>query len=319
MTNTFHFIKKNKKIIQSFSGAILIGIVIWQSNPEKLYNQIFDVPLYYLIPCFLLYYLLVTLTWAVGIYFLLIRIKKDTFWKIIKSSFKLQVIAAITPGRLGDIGLLYYLKGEYTSGQLGAIFFIDKLITLGINIVISIIGFGILLSWKYAVVISFFLIAIFSLLICFLFKFPQKFINWGIFKNIIVYLQGFRVELNATARDIKGIAGNVVLTLVRYILAGGCMLLALLWFGQHVTLINVILIQAVAQLATFIPLTTMGLGVTEAVCISLFITIGVSSEMTLAALLWSRAIYLMFIAGIYLLWTGMPVYYKVFKKITPAE
>jgi uncharacterized membrane protein YbhN (UPF0104 family) len=89
------------------------------------------------------------------------------------------------------------------------------------------------------------------------------------------------------------------------------MLLALLWYGQHVSLINVILIQAVAQLATFVPLTIMGLGITEAVCVSLFKTIGVPSEIVLAVLLWSRAIYLLFIVCIYFFWTAAPFLHRL--------
>jgi uncharacterized protein (TIRG00374 family) len=311
MTKIIAFLKKYKYVVQVFFGAVLIGIVVWQSNPEKLYSQLTDAPLYYLIPCFLTYYLLVVLTWAAGIYLLLRRIKDATLWRIITSSFKLQVVSVITPGRLGDIGLLYYLKGTYTSGQISAIFFIDKLITLGVNILFSIVGIGLLISWKQAVSIAFLLIAGFSLLTWLLFRFPQRFINWGFLKKIVLLLQGFRLELRATVKDIKGIAGNLFLTLIRYILAGGSMLLALLWFGYRVSLIDVILIQAIAQLATFIPLTIMGLGVTEAVCVSLFNILNVPSEIILAALLWSRAIYLMFIMCIYLLWTAAPIFHKL--------
>ena len=289
----------------------MIGIVIWQSNPEKIYSQLTGAPLCYLIPCFLIYYLVVVLTWAAGIYLLLCRIKNDTFWKIIISSFKLQVVSVITPGRLGDLGLLYYLKGTYTSGQISAIFFIDKLITLGVNIFFSIIGIGLLISWKQAVSIAFFLIAGLFLLVWLLFRFPQQFINWGFLKKIVLLLHGFRVELRTTVNDIKGIAGNLFLTLIRYTLAGCSMLLALLWFEQHVSLLNVIFIQAIAQLATFIPLTIMGLGVTEAVCVSFFNILNVPSEIILAALLWSRAIYLMFIMCIYLLWTATPIFHKL--------
>ena len=290
---------------------MLIGVVIRQSNPEKIYSQLIDAPLYYLIPCFFIYYLIVVLTWAIGIYLLLLRIKGGNFWHLIKTSFKLQVISTITPGRVGDIGLLYYLKKEYTSGQISAILFIDKLITFCINIILSTIGIGFFLSWNYAVIITLFTTIILLLMIYFLFKFPQKIINRGFVRKIILSLQGFRVELNSTVRNYKAITGNAILTLIRCIFAGLVMLLTLLWFGQHVTLINVILIQSVAQLATFIPLTIMGLGVTEAVSVSLFGTIGIPSEIVLAALLWSRAIYLIFIVCVYLLWIAAPFFHRL--------
>jgi uncharacterized protein (TIRG00374 family) len=308
MTNTINLIKQHKRLIQGVLGTILIAIVILYSNPARLYNQLIDAPLRYLIPCFLIYYLLVTLTWGIGIYLLLRRIKPGNIRLIIESSFKLQVISVIAPGRLGDLGILYYLKDQYSAGQLSAIFFIDKLITLGINIILSIIGIGVLFSWDYTFIISTLLIIIFFLLIWCLFRFPQELISWGFLKNIIDRLQGFRVELRATVRDLKGITGNFLLTLVRYILTGVCMALVLLWFGENAALLEVILIQAVSQLATFIPLTTMGLGVTEVVCVSLFRNIGITSEIILAALLLSRAIHLAFIVLIYFLWIGTPVF-----------
>ncbi|MCI5188748.1 MAG: UPF0104 family protein [Candidatus Electrothrix sp. AS4_5] len=311
---TSSFINQYKKLFQLSFGIILLGVVILSYDPSTFYQLFITAPFYYLIPCFLIYYFLMALIWAAGVYLLLRRIKKGTIKKIITSSFKLQLIAVITPGRLGDIGLLYYLKKMYTSGQLSAIFFIDKLITLGVNVALSIIGIGIFLSWKYAITISFLLLAIFFSIIWFLFKFPQKFIQWVFLKKIIIYLQGFRTELHATTRDIKGVAGNLLLTIIRYILSGICALLALLWFGEQVALSDIILIQAVAQLATFIPLTTMGLGITEAVSVSLFSKIGITSEIVLAALLWSRAVYLMFIAGIYLCWIGIPLFSKIINR-----
>ena len=144
------FVTKNKRFFQALFGAILICIVVWKSNPKALYSQLLGAPLRFLIPWVSGYYLIVVLTWAVGINALLRKIKPAVLSNIIFSSFKLQILSTVIPGRLGDLGLLYFLKDNFTYGQVTAVLFVDKLITLAINSVLAIIGLGILLSWQYS-------------------------------------------------------------------------------------------------------------------------------------------------------------------------
>lgn len=294
------FVTKNKRIIQGVLGAVLIGVVVWQSNPGALYSQVLGAPLQYLIPWVGGYYLIVVVSWGLGIYFLLRRIKPTDLPDIIFSSFKLQILSTIVPGRLGDLGLLYFLKDNFTFGQVSAVLFVDKLITLAVNAVLTIIGLGVMLSWRYSVYASFVMLASLLLVLWFVFKCPQDIFRFGILERLIERFRGFRLELHAVMSDYTGICVNLTLTIFRYLFAGVSVVIIFLWFGEKVSLFEVILIQAIVQMAVFVPLTIMGLGVQEALQVSLFGLLGVVPEIVLAAGLWSRAIHIIFIVLIYL-------------------
>ena len=87
-------------------------------------------------------------------------------------------------------------------------------------------------------------------------------------------------------------------------LAGVSFQLILHWFHTPASFYHVVLIQALAQLACIVPLTIMGLGVSEAVMVTLFARIQVSPEAVLAASLYCRAIHLGFVLVLYVFWMG---------------
>lgn len=293
---------KNRRLFQGLFGASLLAIVIWRSQPKELYAQLCDAPLHFLIPWVIGYYLIVVLTWAIGIYYLLRRISTKGLWRIIDASFKLQILSAVTPGRLGDLGLLYFLRDKYSLGQTGAVFLVDKMITLLVNVTLASFGIGIIFSWGYFSVAMFLFVLGFSLFMWLALKCPQDLFQGGIMKRILSRFQGFRLEMYATLKEYRGICINLALTALRFLFAGVSMVVILLWFGVEVSLFKVILIQAIVQFATFLPLTIMGLGIQEAFQVFLFGLMGVAPEIVLAAGIWTRAIYLAFIILTCLFW-----------------
>lgn len=290
---------KHKRLIQALLGAVLIGIVIWQSDPGALYSQLIDAPLQYLIPWIGGYYLIVVVLWGLGLYALLCRIKAIHPADIIISAFKLQIFSIVVPGRIGDLGLLYFLKDHFTFGQISAVLFVDKLITLAVNAVLAIIGLGVMLSWRYSLYTTVIMLAGLLLILWFVFKFPQDQLRIGFLARLIERFRGFRAELRAVIADTNGIGINLLLTIFRFIFAGVSVVVIFWWFGVKLSLFDVILIQAIVQLAGFVPLTIMGLGVQEGLQVLLFGRLGVASEIVLAAGLWGRAIQILFIVSIY--------------------
>lgn len=290
---------KNRRLIQAALGAVLIGIVIWQSDPGALYSQLIDAPLQYLIPWIGGYYLIVVVSWGLGLYVLLRRIKDTHPGDIILSSFKLQIFSVVVPGRIGDLGLLYFLKDNFTFGQVSAVLFVDKLITLAVNAVLAIIGIGVMISWRYSVYAAVIMLAGLAVTLWFVFKFPQEKLRFDFLQRLMIRFHGFRAELRAVMSDYSAIGINLLLTISRYIFAGVSVVVIFLWFGVNISLFEVILIQAIVQLAGFVPLTIMGLGVQEGLQVLLFGRLGVAAEIVLAAGLWGRAIHILFIVSIY--------------------
>ena len=289
--------------MQILLGFLILAIVIWRVRPNELIIYLSTVPLLYLIPWLMAYYLIIVFTGGAGIYVLLRRIRPDSFWSIINASFKLQVVSTIVPGRLGDLGLLYFLKNNFTLGQTSAVLIVDKVITLGVNTILTIIGIGIMFSWNYSLILALIFILSSIFLFWFLFKCPQRFFQWGILKKIIDRLYGFRVEMSVMSNDFHGIALNLLLTGFRFFLAGVSLYVILTWVQVNIPLFQIILIQAINQLASFIPITTMGLGIQEAVLTYLFARIGVEPAIILAVGLWGRVVHLVFIIIVYVVWS----------------
>ena len=297
------FILKNKKILQGSLSAFLLAIVIWRSNPRELLLAMQDAPLLYLMPWMAFCFVITVLSWSFGIYCLLARMRRPGgLGQLIAASFKLQVLATITPGRIGDLGLLYFLKDRYTLGQLSSVILVDKLITFIVNIILTVLGIGVFFSWSHARILILFFLVCFLALFWLVFKCPQSFFQWGIFRTIIEKLQGFRFEMRSTVADFKGISINLLLTIFRYLFAGISLALMLFWFDVKVPLFKVILIQAVSQLASFLPLTIMGIGVQEALHVYLFGIINIAPGIILAVMLWGRAIYIFIILSICIYW-----------------
>ena len=310
-------ILKNRKILQGVFGVLLLAIVIWRSNPKGLLLAMHDAPLIYFVPWMIIYFIITVLSWSIGVYGLLVRMRHGGLGRLISASFKLQVLSTVTPGRVGDLGLLFFLKDRYTLGQLSAVVLVDKIITLIVNIILALIGIGVFFSWRQAWLLAVIFLPCFLLLLWLVLKCPQALFKRGILKTVIDKLHGFRVEMRSTFADYRGIFVNLSLTVFRYLFAGFSLLLILSWFDIRVDLSRVILIQAMSQLASFLPLTIMGIGVQEALHVYLFGIINVASGIILAALLWGRAIHLFIIFSVYMCWVLLSPF--VSKKIAGSH
>ncbi len=296
-------ILRHRKWLQAGFGGLLLALVIWKSNPQQLLLALQDAPLGYLIPWLLVYFLLTVVSWSLGVHVLLVRLRRGGLGPLIAASFKLQVLATVTPGRLGDLGLLYFLKGRFSPGQLTAVLVVDKLITLLVNVVLALWGVGVFFSWHQAFLLLLFLsVPGFVLLYWLLFHCPQAVFRWGLLANLIDKLEGLRSELRATCVDLPALAVNLGLTVFRYLLAGLSLLLILSWFEVAAPYGKVILVQAMSQLVALLPVTVMGIGVQEGIHVYLFGLIGIAPGRLLAAMLWGRAIHLLWILTIYLYW-----------------
>jgi uncharacterized membrane protein YbhN (UPF0104 family) len=299
------FTKQHRRLMQGLVSLVLLAVLIWRSNVSELIEYLGDAPLVYLVPWLIGYDLVMTFVWGNGVYSLFRRLKVGGYGRIIATGYKLQVLATVVPGRLGDLGLLYFLKDLYTLRQSTAVLLVDKLITLFVTFVLAAIGLGVMFSWHYSAAVA---VTMFAGLGLFLLSLSQRsrglrcWVRTRLLGRLADRFDDFYGEIVATATDSQGIATNLLLTLFRVTLAGVSLTLILSWFGVKVALWYVILVQAIAQLATMVPLTLMGIGVLEAVNVALLGRVGVMPEVILAASLSSRAIHLTFTLVVFLIW-----------------
>jgi len=293
------FINRHKRLLQGSISIVFLTVLIWQSNIHELLGYIADAPLIYLIPWFIFYDTVGMFLGANKIYFLLKRLKNNNFKKILMTSCKLQIMAEVVPGRLGDLSLPYFLKDSYTIAQSTAVLIVDKIISLSLTSIVAIVGVGVILSWFYLAATGIVVITISSLF----------FITRGS-KVILRYFHGFFFnkiddllsEIIATINNFKGIIWNISHTLLQVVLAGISYTLILKMFGEDVDLWHIVAVQAIIQIITIVPVTVNGIGLAEGTLVFLLGRVGTEAEVVLAASISGRIIHLIFMILLSLFW-----------------
>ena len=219
---------------------------------------------------------------------------------ILKAGFKLQALSMVMPGRIGDIGLIYFLKDKLNTNESLALLLIDKIITLFIAGFLASIGICYFYKWIYGLAFFVAYIFFFTVLILIIRKdvvLPVE--GQNKFKKIII---NFREQIAKGVSCRSGIAINFIFTLFRIVLSAFSFVLVISWFGINVSIWDVILVQAVVQIATILPISYMGIGLVEVINIHLLGKVGVDASIILAASLALRSIQVLFYLFIFFIW-----------------
>lgn len=298
-------IKDHKRTLQGVVSLAILLVLIWRSDVSSLVEQITGAPLVCLIPWAVCYKLVALFVGGNANYCLFRRLGVGGYWQVIATSFKLEILAMVVPGRVGDLGMLYFLRHLYTYEQSAAVFLVNKLITLFVASILGAIGLGVFFSWHlFWIVIGVTLsgLGLFFYLLNPHSAGPRRWVRARLPGLLARHFAEFSRETAATLKDVRGVLANLILTVFFYLFAGVSLTLVLFWFGERVDLRYVVIVQAITQLAVMVPLTFMGLGLSEAIHVVLFERIGVSSEVVLSAMLSCRVIDVALNVVIYLIW-----------------
>ncbi|MFH1761179.1 MAG: lysylphosphatidylglycerol synthase domain-containing protein [bacterium] len=297
-------IKKHKRFIQGTISFSILAILISKIELKQTLVILNNPRLLWIVPWLIFYYVVTFFLFGSSLYCLFRRMGKGAFARIVNIPYKLEVLATFIPGRLGDIGLVHFLKDKFTPGQSLSVLVVDKVITLSIVTIISAMGIGAIVSWYFAIIIILGIISGWYLILRLAGQKGLKIREWVIRKILGKYaphLQGFHNEIHNTVKNGWGISGNVMLTLFRFFLASLSLTLILsVFFGIKVNIFYVIFVQTISQLAAMIPVTLMGIGLVETVGVSMFMRVGIQPEIILTTCLLTRTIHLCFIFIIFL-------------------
>lgn len=280
--------------------------LIWLVEPNSLLLNIKNAPYQWIFPWSIFYEIVVVMLWSCGAVALLKPYENIKYKNLLLNGFKLQALTLIVPGRIGDIGLVYFLRNELKKEITTSFIITDKILTLLVTGVIASIGLAYFYEWIYGLI---FLLALFSIVIFIKLLVNKNFYLGNIKASKIInqlYIEGFKnikKILNEMLCDYKNIITNLLFTLSRAILAGISFTLILHWYGTDVSVWYVILVQALAQIVAIIPITFMGIGLVESINIHFIGSLaGVDTSIVLAASLATRAIQILFYMLITLVW-----------------
>ncbi len=186
-------------------------------------------------------------------------------------------IGKISPGRFGEFSIIYFLRKKAKYGIVGAVALVDKIITFGVLIGISIFGIFI---FQRTDLIWLILIASAILLLVILLPFSKTVREWVrkfFLKKFSDPFPGFSKSLNRLKTKHRAIGFNIILTIIRSLASAVAIMISLKLIGVDVSVIYIIIINSISILISILPISLAGLGVKEVSATYLFGLIGANS------------------------------------------
>ena len=288
---TLHF------LLKLLVGLTVFSIIIWKIGLDEILQNLIRFDMSYVLLVMLIYPTTFIIA-AIGVIFLGRSINPKLEWSRATKGFLATISLAIfVPGRLGDFTLPYYWKDFLSYGESLSVLLIDKLIT-----VVWIAGLGSGLIYVMfnqsmgLLALTGFLFLLGAVLWIFgiqtfrahLYRFlPQKLFD---------FFQGFIAAIRLVIKDGKyALLATFMITGLRMSLYGIFFWLLLMGLGVSCPFYFPIFALAVAQLVSILPVSIMGFGTVEAVCLLIFGRIDVSAGPVIAACLMGRLMTLLWL------------------------
>ncbi len=254
-------------------SAILLIALIWWTGPAQLLESVRNLRWGWLLAAIAVNYVslligtanVVMLTRAV-LPFVHARASAKAF-------LRSWAVGMIAPGKFGDLTYAHFLSSDDTNLAPGlAVGVVDKVVTFAVTAAIAVIGLALFVStgdalWGAAFAVA----ATVALLVVVFSKRLRGLARTRVLGRHAAKFTGFSAHVTTLLVRKRGIlALNLVLTIARLVLMGVAIVLSFRALNVEVALIDVIVIQAVGQLVSLIPITLAGLGVRQGTSIVLF-------------------------------------------------
>ncbi len=198
--------------------------------------------------------------------------RKIPLIKLAHYSLTAWAIGLFAPGKIGEFSILHYLKKRKVPlGEGFAVTLLDKLITAGALLTLSIAGLCIFFphSTLIPIIIS---AALFAILTAYLLltNTGRNIIKKYILKKHAEKLTGFFIAFTKLLRKPHLIIINTALTYLKWIINAVAFYIVLESLGQHIEWYWIVAIFSTTVLISLIPISVSGLGVKEGAAYALF-------------------------------------------------
>jgi uncharacterized protein (TIRG00374 family) len=269
--------KRLKTTLKLIVGLAIFAFLIYQVGLSEIENAIINLKFIYLVPVILLYFLFM-LMGSLKYNCLISHYKKIKFKTTFKYYLNSWALGMVSPARIGDFSLAYFLKKEgFEIGKGFAIVITDKIISFIVLAIFSIIGALIFLNPKEIAVIALIFIA---LIIIGLITISSRKIK-DLIKKYLDRLSLFFQTLRDFEHNKKIILKNLFYTILKSVFQAGIMYLLFISFDADISLIQVILIDSLSMIFTWIPITLSGLGIKQSVGLFLYAKLGIDNGIIL--------------------------------------
>lgn len=271
-----------KLLIEILIGIIIITFMLNQINLTEVISLLSKADLALIFLAIIIYIATFWLTaWGLKELF---ASKIDLKWiewlKYYWINFSLSMIL---PGRTGDFSIIYFFKKKNISiGTSTALVIIDKIITLILFGLVSLLGLFTLIESNelYLGLLATLLILALSI---FIFSRSGRRILYKILGKHSVKLADFHESYDSLLKSHKDkLLINFVVTILRPILNGLLIVILFKALNYDVSLFYSIVISSITLIASLVPLTPNGVGIREGLGLLLFNRLGIPFEASLS-------------------------------------
>lgn len=279
---------RNKwRIAKIAVGIVILVLLVIQVSVQEIIRVMSSFNVIFILPILALHIAALMLG-AMNIQVLLHGIsKKIGFSEMLKKYLLSSVIGAITPGRLGEFSLVYFLKkNNIPIGVSAAIILLDKILTILTLIAFSVWGLFIFFSGQVALEVLAVSIGGLGVMwfIC-ISETGKNLVKRFMLKSLNDSFNGFSKTLSELVRKKKKyVIGNIIITIMKWLLH--FVLFYITFLAFEVTLpISSLLLFATVMLIAYIPVTFGGLGLREVAAVYIFKFIGIEPEVVVSVFL----------------------------------
>ena len=270
--------------IKLLLGFFILFILFYKIGFGKIITTLENIDVFLLFIS-LIIYLIFFLVGSLNLKILLDGInRKINFLRLTKYYFLSWSIGLLAPGKVGDFSLIYFLKKEdIPIGEGTVIAIIDKIVTIIVLAIITILGFLIFPFFTGVDALKIAILFVGSLLIIALFMTTpgRNFIKKYILRKFATKFTGFSKTFFYFLKKKKAVLSlNFLLTILRVIVTSLIYFVLFISLGQNINLFYVILINSIGTIIALIPITISGLGIREVTAVFLYSQVGINSEIT---------------------------------------
>jgi glycosyltransferase 2 family protein len=275
---------KFKSLLKVFISILILGLLIWKIDFNQFLKALSRVSfLIYTIT--ILHYIIALFCFNLNFFLLLkaqgLKMKFSHFFK--KSTIAVS-IGQFFPGRIGEVYIIKLLKGHLSSSKVISMYFLDKIISLIMLSLFSLIGIIFVFSYLFNFMIIMFLafICLTLLLLLLLNKRIRNFLINLFFKKHINWFSDFTNSFKVIIKKPSLIFINISITLLRMLLTACVFRYVFLLFGVEIPIFYLMIINALSLIATLIPISMSGIGIKESVVVFLFGSLGYNVSIIIA-------------------------------------
>lgn len=274
---------KTINIIRILAGFLILSVLLYKIGLVQIVDVLKTVNIIYLIPAIIAFLSTLILN-ASKIDILLKSLNhKIHFWRLVRCAASAWAVGVITPAKLGEFSIIYFLKNNNVQiGKGTAISLLDRIISISVISFFAIIGIGVYFTTEKALQLII-LVSIALVLGLYIIKSKtiRDFIKKRVLKRYSTNFSGFSKTFFQIFNNKRVMLANVITTTIKG--AVGALVLYSLFLALNTTIAYppIFFITAITSLLSLIPITISGLGIKEAGTVYLFsYLVGIDPKVT---------------------------------------